>query len=94
MHSHEHAHGADKRPVGAVVVDVLYQGVTMMRESVRILLEGVPPDIRLENVSSVLVALPSVHSVHHLHVWQLDEHHRSGGERCRALEVDQCRGQH
>lgn len=50
MHDHEHAHGADKRLVGAVVVNVLYQGVTMMRESVRILLEGVPPDIRLEEI--------------------------------------------
>ena len=56
---------------------VLYQGVTMMRDTVRILLEGVPPDIRLEDVASALAALPGVHGVHHLHVWQLDENHRA-----------------
>ena len=56
---------------------VLYQGVTMMRDTVRILLEGVPPDIRLADVASALAALPGVRNVHHLHVWQLDENHRA-----------------
>ena len=56
---------------------VLYQGVTMMRDTVRILLEGVPPDIRLGDVASALAALPGVDEVHHLHVWQLDENHRA-----------------
>ena len=56
---------------------VLYQGVTMMRATVRILLEGVPSDIRLEDVASALAALPGVDEVHHLHVWQLDENHRA-----------------
>ena len=56
---------------------VLYQGVTMMRDTVRILLEGVPPDIRLEEVASALAEIPGVHGVHHLHVWQLDETHRA-----------------
>ena len=56
---------------------VLYQGVTMMRDAVRILLEGVPPDIRLEDVTSALATLPGVLDVHHLHVWQLDEAHRA-----------------
>jgi cobalt-zinc-cadmium efflux system protein len=56
---------------------VLYQGVTMMRDTVRILLEGVPPDINLVEVSAALAAIPDVDGVHHLHVWQLDESHRA-----------------
>lgn len=56
---------------------VLYQGVTMMRDTVRILLEGVPPDIRLEEVAAALAEIPGVQGVHHLHVWQLDEKHRA-----------------
>jgi len=48
-----------------------------MRDTVRILLEGVPPDIRLEEVASALAEIPGVHGVHHLHVWQLDETHRA-----------------
>ncbi len=56
---------------------VLYQGITMMRDTVRILLEGVPPDIRLDEVSTALEAIPGVQGVHHLHVWQLDETNRA-----------------
>ena len=56
---------------------VLYQGVTMMRDAVRILMEGVPPDLRLEDVSEALASLPGVADVHHVHVWQLDEEHRA-----------------
>ena len=56
---------------------VLYQGVTMMRDAVRILLEGVPPDIRLDEVATALRDIPGVQGVHHLHVWQLDETHRA-----------------
>jgi len=56
---------------------VLYQGVTMMRDTVRILMEGVPPDLRLQDISKALVGLPGVADVHHVHVWQLDEEHRA-----------------
>ena len=56
---------------------VLYQGVTMMRDTVRILLEGVPPGVNLEEVSAALRSIPGVDNVHHVHVWQLDETHRA-----------------
>lgn len=56
---------------------VLYQGVSMMRGAIRILLEGVPPDVSLSDVQSALEAVPGVGTVHHLHVWQLDEEHRA-----------------
>lgn len=56
---------------------VLYQGATMMRDTVRILMEGVPPDLRLKDISEALAGLPGVADVHHVHVWQLDEEHRA-----------------
>lgn len=56
---------------------VLYQGITMMRDAVRILMEGVPQDLRLEDVSEALAGLSGVADVHHVHVWQLDEEHRA-----------------
>lgn len=56
---------------------VLYQGITMMRTSISILMEGTPHDVQLPEVTAALAELPGVHSVHHLHVWQLDEHHRA-----------------
>jgi len=65
--------------VAAVLISVyvLYQGITMMGDTVRILLEGVPPDIQLSEVTATLESIPGVRSVHHLHVWQLDETHRA-----------------
>ena len=68
---------ADLAATVLISIYVLYQGATMMRDTMRILLEGVPPDILLEDVTSALAALPGVRDVHHLHVWQLDENHRA-----------------
>lgn len=56
---------------------VLYHGASMMRASVRILLESVPADLSLPEVSAALRAIPGIGGVHHLHVWQLDENHRA-----------------
>lgn len=56
---------------------VLYQGISMMRETIPILLEGVPSDLRLEDVAKALEEIPGIEGVHHLHVWQLDEAHRA-----------------
>lgn len=60
-----------------ISIYVLYQGITMMRTSISILMEGTPHDVQLPEVTAALAELPGVHSVHHLHVWQLDEHHRA-----------------
>lgn len=68
---------ADLMATALISAYVLYQGVTMMRDAVRILLEGVPPDISLEDVSAAIAGTPGVEGVHHLHVWQLDETHRA-----------------
>lgn len=59
---------------------VLYQGVSMMRKTIRLAMEGVPSDIRLEDVRSALLGIEGIEDIHHLHVWQLDE-------QKRALEV-------
>lgn len=59
---------------------VLYQGVSMMRKTIRLAMEGVPSDIRLEDVRSALLGVEGIEDIHHLHVWQLDEQRR-------ALEV-------
>lgn len=64
----------------AIAVFVLHQGITLMRQAVRVLLEGVPPNLRLDDVREALARLPGVRGAHHLHVWQLDE-------RSSALEA-------
>jgi cobalt-zinc-cadmium efflux system protein len=56
---------------------VLYQGFRMIRRSIHILMESVPRDIELQDVARALSQIPYVQRIHHIHVWQLDEHHRA-----------------
>ncbi|MCX5761413.1 MAG: cation diffusion facilitator family transporter [Gemmatimonadetes bacterium] len=58
-------------PVASIVMTVLIvRGAwQLVRESVDVLLEAVPPHISLDQVRSAIAAVPGVASVHDLHVW-------------------------
>ena len=43
--------------------------VRLLRDSVRIILEGTPEDLRPEEVAEAILAVPGVRGVHDLHVW-------------------------
>ena len=55
----------------------LYHGVSMTRESARILTLGVPRDVHVPTLAKAIRAVEGVSDVHHLHVWALDESERS-----------------
>lgn len=50
---------------------VLWSGTGILRESGHILLEGLPRDIRLEDVASAMLGVEGVHEVHDIHIWTL-----------------------
>ena len=58
-------------PVASIVMTALIvRGAwQLVRESVDVLLEAVPPHISLEAVRAAIAAVPGVCSVHDLHVW-------------------------
>ncbi|XAL99314.1 cation diffusion facilitator family transporter [Phycisphaeraceae bacterium D3-23] len=56
---------------------VLWQVFKMMPQAVRILMEGTPPDLDLDQLAEQVERIPGVETIHHLHVWQLDEEHRA-----------------
>jgi cobalt-zinc-cadmium efflux system protein len=56
---------------------ILLQGYRLMAESVRILMDSVPADLDLDGITARMAAVPGVRDVHHVHVWQIDEHHRA-----------------
>ena len=56
---------------------VLYQGLTLMPRTVRLLMGAVPDDVEYDAIMSAIVRTEGVRSVHHLHVWSLDEHRRA-----------------
>jgi len=43
----------------------------LLRESLNILLEGVPLDVELDKIEQALLAVPGVREIHDLHVWAL-----------------------
>ena len=53
---------------------ILWQSVTEIGDSVRILMLGSPPDLDTHAILGAMRAAPGVENVHHLHLWQMQEH--------------------
>jgi cobalt-zinc-cadmium efflux system protein len=56
---------------------VLWQSVGMLRRSIGILMNSAPVAVDLEELAAAIAAVPQVCSVHHVHLWELDEHEAS-----------------
>ena len=55
----------------AIAVLILVSTLSLLREALHLLMEGVPEEIALDAVARALVALPGVRGVHDLHVWTI-----------------------
>lgn len=67
---------------------ILWQGGAMMRATIRPLMDSVPPDVNLDELVAAMQAVDPVQDVHHVHVWQLDEHHRALEAHVVVAEAD------
>ena len=56
---------------------ILWMSSGMLKTTSRILMEGAPPDLSLDDLRKSLKKIDGVADLHHLHVWELDEHHRA-----------------
>ncbi|MDA3874101.1 MAG: cation diffusion facilitator family transporter [Kiritimatiellae bacterium] len=56
---------------------ILWMSIGMIRRTSTILMEGSPPDFPFDELRDAVKALDGVADLHHLHVWELDEHHRA-----------------
>jgi cobalt-zinc-cadmium efflux system protein len=52
-------------------VVILWGAVRIVRESVDILLESVPPHARIEDVSAAVKNVPGVVDMHDIHIWTI-----------------------
>jgi cobalt-zinc-cadmium efflux system protein len=71
------AHWVDPVVTLVIAAYILWQSLTMMARSIHILMEGAPADVHNETLVGELEAIEGVVEVHHLHIWELDEHHRA-----------------
>ena len=53
---------------------VLYQATLLLPKTIHILMEGAPENININDVVRAMEAVEGVSNVHHVHLWQLDEH--------------------
>jgi cobalt-zinc-cadmium efflux system protein len=58
----------------AIAGYVLYQAATMLPTTIHILMQGTPENITIDEVISTMEEVEGVCNVHHVHIWQLDEH--------------------
>lgn len=56
---------------------VLYQAATLLPRTIHILMQGTPEDVSIEQVIKAMEGVEGVSNTHHVHIWQLDEHHNA-----------------
>lgn len=56
---------------------VIWQGVSVLPRTVRLLMGAVPDELEFDRIVAFLENQKGIESVHHLHVWNLGEHHRA-----------------
>ena len=56
---------------------ILYMSFGMLKKTSRILMEGTPTNLSVDEIKEALQNLDGIENVHHIHVWELDEHHRA-----------------
>ena len=53
---------------------VLWQGMIMLPRTIHLLMEGTPEDLSTTEIKSSMEEVDDVEDVHHIHIWNLDEH--------------------
>ena len=53
---------------------LLYLSWAIFRDSLRILMQFTPKNIDLDSISKEISSMPGIANIHHVHVWQLDDH--------------------
>lgn len=72
----------------AISMYVIYHGLSLAKQTIKILMQAVPDDIDIDELCTVIESLTSVKKVNHIHVWQLDDN-KKFLEAHVTLEIDQ-----
>ncbi|TWX65991.1 cation transporter [Colwellia demingiae] len=56
-----------------ISVYVVYHGIILAKQSIRILMQAVPVDINIDKLCKDIESIENVDKVRHIHVWQLDD---------------------
>lgn len=59
-----------------IALYLLVVGIDLLKNSFNVLMLFTPKDIKLERISKKITTISEVKSIHHIHVWQLNEQER------------------
>jgi cobalt-zinc-cadmium efflux system protein len=76
----------------AIGLLVLWSSIGILRESVHILLEGRPREMRVEEVARAILTVEGVQEVHDVHIWSLGGGHNALSLHARVpdMHLDKC----
>jgi len=57
-----------------IAIYLLIMGYDLLRNSFRVLMLFSPEDVNLEALKNAIINFPEIKNVHHIHIWQLNEH--------------------
>lgn len=60
-----------------IAVYILWQAFSEIGGAIRMLMLGTPPDLNVDELITALRTVEGVQSVHHVHVWAIDEQHNA-----------------
>ncbi len=58
----------------AIALYLIYLGIKLWWESFEILMQFAPKEIKINAINRRLRQLPGIKNIHHIHIWQLNEH--------------------
>jgi len=61
----------------AIAGYIFWQSISILRRSIHILMQGAPADVDAAALVAELQSIPGVIEIHHLHLWEMDEHERA-----------------
>lgn len=61
----------------AIAAYVIWQGVSLMPQTVRLLMGATPDDVEFDAIVTALSETEGVRDLHHVHIWSISEHHRA-----------------
>ena len=56
-----------------IAIFILFHGYQVLKQSTLILMERVPAEVDIEEIKKRLEKIPGIDSLHHIHIWQIDE---------------------
>ncbi len=64
----------DSLLTGLIALYLLIMGYDLLKKSFQVLMLFTPKEVRLEAISEAICKFPEIKNMHHIHIWQLNEH--------------------